>query len=250
MKTDKLSLKQGVFISFEGGEGVGKSTQVRLLADTLESLSLPVRTFREPGGTKIGEAIRFITHDPTNTMMDDRAEALLFAACRAQLVNEVYKPLIEKKNVVIADRYVDSSYVYQGIARGLGLKEIKEINDFAINGLLPDITFLLDLDYEIGQQRRHNTVKIDRMDMQKKSFYKTVHEAYHEIAKQHPSRIIVIDASQSIQQMHKDIWHHVANYLEKYGAVAGKSAELKHKLDHLLDKPTAATGYNWLVREK
>lgn len=209
-------LNKGIFISFEGGEGVGKSKQVRLLADTLERLELPVRTFREPGGTKIGEAIRFITHDPTNTMLDDRAEALLFAACRAQLVAEVYLPLLEKKSIVVADRYVDSSYVYQGIARGLGYEEIKKINEFAINGLLPDLTFLLDLDYREGQKRRHNTVKVDRMDMQKAEFYGKVHKAYHAMAKEHPKRIIVIDASRDVLTMHNEIVDHIIAYINKH----------------------------------
>lgn len=203
MKRHKLA--KGLFISFEGGEGVGKTTQLQLLTDALKKQGYPVRVFREPGGIKISEAIRAITHDPTNTMMDDRAEALLFAASRAQLVAEVYKPLLHKNYVVIADRYVDSSYVYQGYARGLGYQEIKMLNDFAINGLLPDMTFLLDLDYSEGQRRRHNTLKVDRMDMQKKQFYKTVHEAYHDIAKKHNGRIITIDASRDIQSIHRTI---------------------------------------------
>jgi dTMP kinase len=204
MKRHKLA--KGLFISFEGGEGVGKTTQLQLLADTLKKQGYPVRVFREPGGIKISEAIRAITHDPTNTMMDYRAEALLLAASRAQLVTEAYKPLLAKNYIVIADRYVDSSYAYQGYGRGIGYQEIKLLNDFAINGLLPDVTFLLDLDYNEGQRRRHNTLKVDRMDMQKKQFYKTVHEAYHEIAKKHRNRIITIDADRDIQSIHKTIW--------------------------------------------
>lgn len=240
-------LKRGLFISFEGGEGVGKSTQVRLLADSLERLHLRTRTFREPGGTKIGEAIRFITHDPTNTMMDDRAEALLFAACRAQLVGEVYRPLLEKKYVVIADRYVDSSYVYQGIARDLGYDAVKAINDFATGGLLPDLTFLLDLDYKEGQKRRHNTIKVDRMDMQQSSFYETVYQAYHRMAKEHKRRIVVIDASLDIYTIHDIILRKTVDYLNKNLLVekaitlpALKKAEATAK----------TVGYNWLAREK
>lgn len=212
----KNTLTNGLFISFEGGEGVGKSTQIKLLAASLEREGYTVRAVREPGGTKIGEAIRKITHDTTNTMMADRAEALLFAACRAQVVSEVYRPLIKKKTVVLADRYVDSSYVYQGIARGIGYENIKKINDFAIDDLLPDITFLLDLDYEEGQKRRHSTDKVDRMDLQKKSFYKAVHFGYHEVAQKHKKRIVIINASQDIQSIHKIIHEKTMSYIEKH----------------------------------
>lgn len=211
----KTKLSKGLFISFEGGEGVGKSTQIKHLANALERAGYKVRAVREPGGTKIGEAVRKITHNPEHTMMDDRAEALLFAAGRAQIVAEIYRPLIEKGYIVLADRYVDSSYVYQGMARGLGYKEIKTINDFAINGLYPDLTFLLDLPYEEGQKRRHSTDKVDRMDMQKKSFYKTVHEGYHELAKKFKKRIVTIDASQDIQSIHKEILEKVHIALTK-----------------------------------
>ncbi len=248
MKQKATSLTEGLFISFEGGEGVGKSTQVRLLADTLERAQLPVRTFREPGGTKIGEAIRFITHDPTNTMLDDRAEALLFAACRAQLVAEVYRPLLDKKYVVIADRYVDSSYVYQGIARGLGLEAVKAVNEFAINGLLPHITFLLDLDYKEGQRRRHATVKVDRMDMQHQKFYETVHSAYHTIVQHHSSRIVVIDATRDRYTIHRVVTQYVLEYINAKLLTKTSSPLL---LDQLLGKEkTARSSYNWLAREK
>lgn len=180
----------------------------------IEQLGMTVSHFREPGGTRIGEAIRAITHDPANTMLDYRAEALLLAACRAQLVSDVYKPLLAEKQVVIADRYVDSSYVYQGIARGLGYEAIKELNDFVIDGLLPDITFLLDLDYREGQKRRLTTTKLDRFDTEQTEFHRTVQLAYLDLAKKFPARIIIIDASQSIQAMQQLILKHVLDYIE------------------------------------
>lgn len=198
-------LKSGLFISFEGGEGSGKSTQIKLLVQDLEREGFLVRGVREPGGTKIGEAIRKITHDPTNTMLDLRAEALLFAASRAQIVAEIYQPLLEKEWIIVADRYVDSSYVYQGIARRLGFEEIKLINDVATGKLMPDITFLLDLPHETGHKRRHSTTKLDRMDLQKKSFYEAVHRGYHEIAQKYRSRIKVVDATQDIETIHQEI---------------------------------------------
>ncbi len=212
----KIPLQKGLFISFEGGEGVGKSTQIKLLAISLEREGFTVRCVREPGGTKIGEAIRTITHDVTNTMMNYRAEALLLAAGRAQVVAEVYQPLLDKKQIVLADRYVDSSYVYQGVGRGLGYDAIKKINDFAINGLMPDITFLLDIDYEEGQRRRHISDKVDRLDLQKKSFYKAVEKGYHEIALLYKKRIVTIDADRDIQAVHNSIYEHTLKYIQRY----------------------------------
>ncbi len=215
MASKKIVLTNGLFISFEGGEGVGKTTQVNLLYDRLVKAGYISRVFREPGGTKISEQVRLITHDLTNTMLDDRAEALLFAASRAQLVAEVYQPLIAKGGIVIADRYVDSSYVYQGIARGLGYLEIKKINEFATGGLMPDITFLFDLDYQLGSKRRQGSTKIDRIDMEKESFHKAVYEGYHQIAKDHVKRITVVDASRTILEIHQEIWDTVNKLIER-----------------------------------
>jgi dTMP kinase len=212
--TKKSPLARGLFISFEGGEGAGKSTQVKLLADRIAHLDIPVRTFREPGGNKIGEEIRLITHNPKHSDMDYRTEALLLAAGRAQLVTDSYKPALKRHEVIIADRYVDSSYAYQGYARDLGYEQIKEINEFAINGLLPDATFLLDIDYTAGQERRHGTTKIDRLDLQDNTFYETVHRAYRIIAKNNPERFTVIDATKSIMQVHEEVWQRVQKLIE------------------------------------
>lgn len=206
-------LSQGIFISFEGGEGVGKTTQIELLVKALEKQGYKVKHFREPGGTKIGEAIRSITHNPTNAMLDNRAEALLFAASRAQIVTELYKPYLADNYIVIADRYVDSSYVYQGIARGLGYGEIKTINEFAINGLMPDLTVLLDLPYEVGQRRRYATDKIDRMDMQTQEFYQKVDEGYRFLAEQFKGRIVCLDADRPIETVHHEICTLVQNQI-------------------------------------
>lgn len=212
----KHELKKGLFISFEGGEGGGKSTQLKLLVRDLEREGFLVRGVREPGGTKIGEAIRKITHDPTNTMLDLRAEALLFAASRAQIVAEIYRPLLEKKWIVVADRYVDSSYVYQGIARKLGFEEIKLINDVATGELMPDITFLLDIPHEVGHDRRLKTTKLDRMDLLEKSFYEAVRRGYHEIAKKYRDRIVVVDAAQDIETIHQVIYRQVIAHINQY----------------------------------
>lgn len=211
----KQKLTKGLFISFEGGEGSGKSTQIKQLARTLIKEGYSVRCVREPGGSKISEAIRKIILDPANTAMTERAEALLFAAGRAQLIEEVYQPLLTKGTIILADRYVDSSYVYQGVARGLGLRAIELINDFAIAGLLPDLTFLLDLPYQKGHARRHATSKIDRLDREKKSFHKAVERGYHEIAKKFRPRIVTIDASRGIEPIHQEIYKRTKKLIKK-----------------------------------
>lgn len=210
----KSPLTRGLFISFEGGEGAGKSTQVQLLVQRLRGLKIPVSNFREPGGNKIGEEIRTITHNPAHKNMDYRTEALLIAAGRAQLVTDSYKPRLQRHEIVIADRYVDSSYVYQGYGRDLGYEQVKAINEFAIGGLLPDITFLLDIDYTVGQERRHGTEKVDRLDLQPTEFYETVHRAYRIIANNNPDRFVVIDASKSIPEVQEEIWGHVSRLIE------------------------------------
>lgn len=195
----------GLFISFEGGEGAGKSTQIKLLAHYLKKQGYQVKSIREPGGSRISEAIRTITHNPAYAELSRQAEALLFAAARAQLVDEVYQPLIKKGCIVLADRYVDSSYVYQGYGRQLGFKAIKAINDFATGRLLPDLTFWLKIDRQTGHARRRSTAKIDRMDLQKEDFYQAVDRGYVAIARKYSKRIVAIDADQAPIQVHRQI---------------------------------------------
>jgi len=212
MSTRKQS--KGLFISFEGGEGAGKSTQAKWLARYLENQGYKVKVSREPGGSKISEAIRTVTHNPAYTKLSVRAEALLFAAARAQLVAEVYQPFLTKNYIVIADRYVDSSYVYQGFARGLGIEEIKTINEFAIGGLLPDLTFLLEIDHKTGHQRRQSTSKVDRMDLQKQGFYEAVDKGYQQLVKLFPKRIIPINANQPMEVVHQTIVEQIKKILK------------------------------------
>lgn len=206
---------KGLFISFEGGEGAGKSTQVRLLARYLDKQGYKVKVAREPGGTKIGEAIRAVTHNPAHTLLSDRAEALLLAAGRAQIVDEIYRPFLAKGYVVIADRYVDSSYAYQGFGRGLGFEPIKMVNDFATGRLMPEITFWLKIDRKTGHKRRQSTDKIDRLDMQKASFYKAVDIGYQVIANQYKKRIITIDANQKPALLQQKIIRALNPYLKQ-----------------------------------
>jgi dTMP kinase len=205
--------REGLFVSFEGNEGAGKTTQSVLLAKKLRADGYEVVVVREPGSTKLGERIRELILSKDSGEMTFETEALLLAAARAQAVGEIYIPALESGAIILADRYVDSSYAYQGYGRELGLAKVKEINEFAISKLMPDLTILLELDFEIGLQRRHKTDKIDRMDMQEKSFYDRTEAGYTELAKLYPKRIKTIDALLSIEEIEAKIYKQVSAVL-------------------------------------
>lgn len=192
---------KGRFVSFEGGEGAGKSTQIRILAEKLRSRGIEILLTREPGGTALGEDLRkiikFADYGKTMTL---ESEALLFAAARAQLVREVIVPALERGVWVLSDRFTDSSVAYQGAGRRLGMKEIAALNRFATGGLEPDLTFWLDLPVEAGFARTRsrdaeNTKKTDRMESQAREFYEAVRSAYACLAEENPGRIVRIDAA-------------------------------------------------------
>jgi len=187
----------GIFISFEGSEGCGKSTQIRRLAAFLQTLGREVLILREPGGTPIGETIRhLLKHDKNAAAMTPEAELLLFAASRAQLVREVIRPALEKGIVVLCDRFLDSTTVYQGVARALDSSDVAAINSFAVGELLPDLTLLLDLDVEEGRRRAASRGEpVDRMEQEGAGFYEAVRRGYLDLAKEHPGRFTLIDAS-------------------------------------------------------
>jgi len=184
----------GLFLVFEGGDGSGKSTQIALLSEHLRGLGKDVVVTREPGGTAIGDRIRQILLDPENAAMSSRAEALLYAADRAQHVEERIRPALERGAIVISDRYVDSSIVYQGLARGLGHDEIASLNRWATHAVLPDLVFLIDVDAEEGLERSGG---VDRIELQGLSFHRRVQAGYRLLAGRHPERFCVIDAMQS-----------------------------------------------------
>ena len=187
----------GLFISFEGSEGCGKSTQIRRLAEFLLSLEREVVVLREPGATPIGESIRnLLQYDASASAMTPEAELLLFAASRAQLVREIIRPALARRAVVLCDRFLDSTTVYQGVARALDSGDVSRINDFAVGGTLPDLTLLLDLDASEGR-RRAATRKgpADRMEQEGESFYEDVRQGYLKLATEHPGRFAVIDGS-------------------------------------------------------
>ena len=183
----------GIFITMEGPDGSGKSSQIELLKDYLSEKGYDIIVTREPGGTQISEKIRQIILDKENEKMSDMTELMLYVAARAQLVDEVIKPALDKNQVVISDRFVDSSAVYQGIARGLGTKLVYEMNQYAISRM-PDITFLLDLDAKEGIKRKKHQAALDRLELEKLSFHEKVVEGYRSLAKEQ-DRIVLIDAT-------------------------------------------------------
>ncbi len=195
----------GKFISFEGGDGSGKSTQINLLKEYLEAKGYEVVLSREPGGTDIGEKIREIILDVENKEMTDEAEALLYAAARAQHVGQLVMPALKEGKVVILDRFIDSSLVYQGMARGLGVDEVRSINEFGTKKLLPDLSFYLDLHAEVGLDRKKEQAKLDRLETAGLSFHEKVRDGYLSLADGEKERFVVLDASESIEEIQDKI---------------------------------------------
>jgi len=191
----------GTFVSFEGCEGSGKTTQVEMLKDYLLAHGHDVVVTREPGGTEIGECIREMLLNPGNKAIAPLTEALLFAANRAQMLQEVVKPALEKGWIVVADRFVDSSLVYQGVARGLGLEAVKNLNDWATEGIEPDITIYLDLSFDDYRDRRQGQAP-DRIESEPREFHENVRQAYNLLARMCPARIMVLDGKVSPESIH------------------------------------------------
>ena len=195
------------FITFEGSEGCGKTTQVQRLAARLERLGISYLVTREPGGTPIGETIReLLQFAPHNSAMTPETELLLFEASRSQLVGEVIKPALERGLCVIADRFFDSTSVYQGAARKLDHEIVERLNTFVAGDCVQDITFVLDVDAATAASRMQKPRKADRMEQQPADFYERVREAYRELAKRDPNRVVLIDGSRTADQIENEIW--------------------------------------------
>ena len=186
---------RGIFITMEGPDGAGKTTQIEALSTYLREQGYEVLITREPGGTAISEAVRGILLDPVYREMKPETELLLYASARAQLVGEVIGPAVDAGKAVISDRFVDSSVVYQGIARGLGVETVYEVNRPAIGAYMPDVTILLDLPAEVGIARKKNQAELDRMEQESLEFHKRVAEGYRTLARRDPERIQTIDAT-------------------------------------------------------
>lgn len=207
---------KGFFITFEGGEGSGKSIQVQILVSHLREKAYPVVVTREPGGTRIGEQIRAITHNQENVDLDPVTEAYLMAASRAQHIREILAPALEAGKVVVCDRFVDSSVAYQGYGRQIGAQAIALLNNLAVNGAVPDLTILLDIAPEAGMKRRASAIKVqDRLDLQQHDFYQRVRDGFLTLAKKNSNRYVVIDAAQSIEKVAASVWNVVKKKLPK-----------------------------------
>ena len=194
-------------ITFEGSEGCGKSTQVKMLATRLQAAGIPFLITREPGGTPIGESIReLLQFAPQGAGMTPETELLLFEASRAQLVREVIKPALESGKCVIADRFFDSTTVYQGVARKLDREVVRQINAFAVGDCIPDITFLLDVDLTTARARMKGPRRPDRMEQQADEFYEQVRDGYQELAKSQGDRVVLVKGWQAPEQISNEIW--------------------------------------------
>ena len=195
----------GYFITFEGGEGTGKTTIINYISKYLNDKGYSVVTTREPGGIDIAEQIRSIILDVKNTKMDYRTEALLYAASRTQHLAEKIIPALKEDKIVLCDRYLDSSLVYQGIARGLGIENVLKVNMFATE-YMPNITFFIDVAPEICFKRlKDNNREMDRLDLEKMDFHNMVYEGYKEVAKMYPKRIVSINGDRKIEDILVDI---------------------------------------------
>jgi dTMP kinase len=207
-----------LFITFEGPDGSGKSTQIQLLSEALTAAGYDVLTVREPGGTPISEQIRDVVHSLRNREMSDRAECLLYNAARAQLVDQLIVPHLRRGGIVLSDRYADSTLAYQGYGRGLDLSAVRSVIAFATNILKPDATFYLDLEVEEGiERRKRGGGEWNRLDDQALEFHRRVRAGYLQMVSEEPARWVCIDATRSVEEIQADI-----------------RAEMERKLDRAL----------------
>ena len=204
---------KGWFISFEGPDGCGKSTQVQLLEKYFQDNHIPCLVTREPGGTRIGESIREIILTPIFDEMSEKTEMLLYAASRAQLMKDVIIPALEKGMMVISDRFVDSSLVYQGIARGLGIDTVKQINQIVVGDYNPDKVFFIDISEEEGLRRKREQKKLDRMEQESIDFHHMVSEGYRKVLSGRED-VIPFDGAKSSEEIHDEILIEIKKLLE------------------------------------
>lgn len=207
MKTNSVSIKEIVpkFITIEGGEGTGKTSIINMLIKDLINDSVNVIQTREPGGSKIAEEIRNIILNVENVNMDYMTEALLYCASRRQHLEEIVKPALKEGKHVICDRYIDSSLAYQGYARGIGIEKIYDINKYATDGFLPDLTILIDLPPLVGLERiQKNSREVDRLDLEKQSFHDSVRKGYLKVSEMFKDRIVVVDGNRPLHEVYED----------------------------------------------
>jgi dTMP kinase len=208
------SVKRGVFVSFEGVEGSGKTTQAKALNDWLAQTKIPHLFVREPGSTSVSEAIREILLNPDHKEMHSRCEVLLFLAARSQLTYEKIIPALEQKKVVVADRYVDSTVAYQVYGRNLPARLIAVFNRFAAAGIMPDVTFLVDIDVAAGRQRGTFDDRMERLGTQ---YHENVREAYLRLARRAKKRIRVLDGSKPVEVLKTEVVDYITSFLQRKG---------------------------------
>lgn len=204
----------GTFITFEGGEGCGKSTHIQRIAERLREQGKTVLTLREPGGTGVGEQIRHtLQHSRHSAAMTPEAEVLLFSASRAQLVRELIRPALAKGEVVLSDRFFDSTTVYQGAGRRIDADSIAFLNRFAVGDCLPHLTILIDLDPRVGLERVKGRELFDRMENESLAFHERVRQGYLDLARREPQRVKIIDGNQTLDGVAGQIWELVSRVI-------------------------------------
>ena len=204
----------GYFITFEGSEGCGKTTQIEALAKALEAQGKTVLITREPGGTLIGEKIRNLLQDPSHKNdISDMTELLLFSASRAELITSRIQPALSRGEIVICDRFYDSTFVYQGLGRAIDMNKVEQLNQITVGTLKPDLTILLDLDAKIGIERAKSrqSGELDRIEKESLAFFEAVRNGYLELAKKEPERFKTIDGLLSVDAIKKIIWDTVVD---------------------------------------
>jgi len=205
-----------MFITFEGPDGSGKTTQARMLVEYLQARGLPVIYTREPGGTEISEQIREVILSTRNLAMQNETEVLLFSAARAQIVAELIRPALAAGKIVVCDRYADSTLAYQGYGLGLDLEALRAITKFATRGLVPDLTFYIDVPVQVGLERRHQG-ETNRLDQKDVEYHARVRHGYLELAKAEPARFVVIDGRESIEEVQDKIRARMSEELKRRG---------------------------------
>lgn len=209
---------RGLFITFEGNDGSGKSSVIQALYDELTKLGKEVVLTREPGGSKIAEKIRTMILDVDNIGMDSKTEALLYAASRREHLVQTVIPALESGKIVLSDRYIDSSLVYQGIARGIGVQNIYDMNQFAVENWMPNLTIMIAVHPEIGMMRiKNNRHNLDRLELEKLEFHNKVYEGYKEIASLYPNRIVMINGEQEKDMVIASAKKIVLDYINERG---------------------------------